>query len=184
MAHYGTYTAAARLPAIGRSFLVFAGSPDAQRVIVRSGFLSAQRGATSLEAQGPRLLRAMSQVEGPAELEALQGVLRELEAFERLPLVLRPTAQRAQTLRALASLLDTGRFDGRTVKMVSFATAPGPRPSAPAEAALETVRELMITDPRRVEWRALPGGTTMPLACTGGPWAEFLNNRVEIWVGP
>ncbi|MEM1236560.1 MAG: hypothetical protein AAGI10_06290 [Pseudomonadota bacterium] len=191
--HLWAYTGAARLPDLGRAFLAFLKTAEAQRVVSRAGFIDGRPRGVTLDDQGRRLAAAVAAVDGSKELTALQETLGRLEGHERLTASLRfsreggaLTPKSRNVAQSLAAALDSGRFDGREVLFVGLTgrSTGSPDDTAQAGAALGAVRDMMITRPDRVVMAALDAGSVFPLDCDQGPWSDYVNRRVEIWVGP
>ncbi|MEO1798515.1 MAG: substrate-binding domain-containing protein, partial [Pseudomonadota bacterium] len=192
------YTAAPRLSDIARAFLVFATGPDAQRVVDRAGFLDKRPRPVPLGAQGIRVAQAVLSVETAGDLEALQSALSRLSGLERLSVTFRFEEGDAPILtglseseaRILASLIDSGAFDGQSLLFAGFVNSAvdgeiGRRLSeAQARVALEAVQAATLTRFDRVEMLAQGMGALFPLACDDTGWASQVNRRVEVWLGP
>lgn len=193
--HFWTYTGEPRLPDIARGFLTFAASPEAQRVVDRAGFIDQRPRPIPLEAEGRRLSRAVQSLSAELALSDLQKVLTRLQGFERLPLVLRigegseALSRESESLaRGLASHLDTGRYDTRSLLFVGLTGSSGAASrnaetaKRDADIARQAVAAAMSTDTDRIAMESEGLGEVFPLACGPTRWAQSLNRRVEVWL--
>ncbi len=197
MVHYWAYTGAARLPDLGRAFLMFASGPDAQRVVDRAGFIDKRPRPVPLAEQGDRLAQAVAAAGEEVSLLDLQTTLRRLQGYDRLELSFRFREGEPELLtesvseaQGLAALLDTGAFDGRSLLFLGLTDSMG---DAEANARLAQVRATraanavmaaMATNPARVVMQSEGFGETLPIACDDTRWGQHVNRRVEVWVGP
>ncbi|MEM6727724.1 MAG: OmpA family protein [Pseudomonadota bacterium] len=197
MLHFWAYTAAPRLPDLGRAFLIFAGGPDAQRVVDRAGFIDKRPRPIPLAAQGDRIARAVTELSAELSFDDLRGALERLRGYDRLSTVFRfapgdrsLTAESRNEAASLADVLDAGRFDGRELIFVGLTDSTGPSEgnqrlsAARANRARDAVRAAMATQTDRVEMVAEGFGELLPLACDAGAWGQHVNRRVEVWLGP
>ncbi|MGR3434410.1 MAG: OmpA family protein [Shimia sp.] len=192
-----TYTGARRLSDVGRAFLIFATSPDAQRVIDRAGLVDLRPRPLSVAQQGTRLANAIRAAGEDVPLEELKRVLAALSEGERLSTTFRFTPGTAMLdfdaesqVATLAHFVDSGRFDGRRLLFAGFSDAQGPAAanrrlsSHRASAVRDAVRAAIETDPNRVVMEARGFGEAMPLACDRDAWGRYVNRRVEVWLAP
>ena len=169
-----------RLPKLGRLFLAYNDSPEAQTAVRQAGFIDQ---ATETAAFGARLANAVLAANPTAQLEGMQDLVSELSPMQRLSLSIRfapgstqPTAQSEANIRRLAQAFDAGDFAGRRMLIAGFADA---APQDVIRAVLNATKQGPATRPA-VETQDF--GDSMPLFCSDGPWGQKINRRVEIWL--
>ena len=190
------YTPARRLPAILRDFLAYLGSPTAERVIRRAGFVDLGIRSVPLSAQGDRLAHAVLAAGEETSLAALQSMIRSLQGAERLSPTFRfragaaglDASSRAAALR-LAEALEAGVYDGRTLIFAGFSDGDGGAQAnlriarQRAETVRDAVRALAETaDFQAVTLEAAAFGEALPMACDDSDWGRQVNRRVEVWL--
>ena len=190
------YLPARRLPEMGRNFLSYLQSPEAQTVIRRAGFVDQTPQEQGLEAQGARLLQAIRVADQAGGLTQLQQMTQDLSAYKRLsmsfrfePETTRLDAQSEANARRLAQALRDGTYDGRALRFVGFSDGQGT-----ARANLEIAQKRAKTVQGAV--MALVGseelssvkistsayGEALPMACDDSAWEQRINRRVEVWI--
>ncbi len=190
------YLPARRLPKISRAFLAYTRSPLAQIVIRRAGLVDQAPEEIPWNAQGDRLVNAVS-VTGPEfGLEDLQTMVTTLASRKRLSISFRfeagssrLDAQSTSNVQQLARALEAGRYDTRDLLFAGFSDGNGDAATnrrialQRAEAVLRAVREAAETaDFDRLALGADAFGEMMPMACDDTPWGRSVNRRVEVWV--
>jgi phosphate transport system substrate-binding protein len=190
------YLPARRLPKIGREFLSFLRSADAQLVIRRAGFVDQTPEEIPIGAQGQRLANAIT-VAGPeVRLEELQRMVTRLAPMKRLTTSFRfetgsarLDAQSRSNVQQLARSLELGQYDARELLFVGFSDGEGAA-SANRDIALrraEAVRRAVVEaaeafDVARVSLDIDAYGEALPMACDDSSWGRQVNRRVEVWV--
>jgi phosphate transport system substrate-binding protein len=185
-----------RLPRIGRQFLAYIQGAEAQDVIRNAGFVDQSPELLPLSAQGDRLANAVASGASEVGLDELQRMVATLRPRSRLSLSFRfeagssrPDAQSRSNLLHLAQLLESGKFDGRTLTFVGFSDGDGAATANAriAELRAKTVRnavlaavETKIADSVTLEVDGF--GEAMPMACDDTEWGRKVNRRVEVWV--
>jgi phosphate transport system substrate-binding protein len=189
------YLAPYRLPQLVRQFLDFTESETAERIVQGAGYVSQSLTRTPLGLQGERLGNAILNAGEDVSLEALQDMLTRLEGAERLSPTFRfedgaaelDTQSRAAVGR-LATAIEAGLFDGRTLLFAGFSDSAGSAQinsrlaQRRAETVLEAVRAATDSAGTRVELRAAAFGEALPMACEDTDWGRAVNRRVEVWV--
>lgn len=190
------YVPARRLPALGREFLTYTRSSPAQIVIRRAGFVDQEPEAVPMDLQGDRLANAVLVAEDAGGMAQLQGVIRSLLRKQRLTLSFRfeagsarLDAQSRSNVMQLASALEAGTFDGRSLLFVGFSDGAGPamgnltiarRRAVAVREAVELAAD--TADLSRVGVSVEAYGEAMPMACDDSAWGRQVNRRVEVWV--
>lgn len=190
------YLPARRLPKIGREFLAYLRSAEAQLVIRRAGFVDQTPEEIGINVQGQRLSNAIT-VAGPeVRLEELQRMVSRLAPMRRLTTSFRfetgsarLDAQSRSNVQQLARSLELGQYDARQLLFVGFSDGEGAA-SANREIALrraEAVRRAVTTaaeafDLSRVALDIDAFGEALPMACDDSAWGRQVNRRVEVWV--
>lgn len=190
------YLPARRLPALAREFLRYVGSPAAQPVIRRAGFVDQFPAAIPFQNQGMRFAQAIDQAGGETDLAELQRLVRSLAGHSRLTVTFRfeggSTALDAQSrsnVSLLAEALEQGVFDDRTLLFVGFSDGEGPASinrrisGSRAGAVRDAVRSAAHTvDPSRLTLGTEAFGEAMPMGCDEVDWGRRVNRRVEVWL--
>lgn len=189
------YLAPYRLPQLVRQFLDFTESDTAERIVQGAGYVNQSLTRTPLNLQGQRLGNAVLNAGEDVSLEALQAMLVRLARAERLSPTFRfadgaaelDTQSRASIGR-LATAIEAGLFDGRTLLFAGFSDSAGSAQintrlaERRANAVLEAVRAATDSADNRVTLRAEGFGETLPMACEDTGWGRAVNRRVEVWV--
>jgi phosphate transport system substrate-binding protein len=189
------YLAPYRLPQLVRQFLDFTENATAERIVQSAGYVNQSLTRTPLGLQGERLSNAIRNTGGDVSLEALQTMVTRLERSERLSPTFRfadgaaemDTQSRAAA-RRLATAIEAGFFDGRTLLFAGFSDSAGSSQintrlaQRRAEAVLEAVRAATDSIDARVTLRAEAFGEALPMACEDTAWGRAVNRRVEVWV--
>jgi phosphate transport system substrate-binding protein len=186
-----------RLPQLGREFMAYIGGPAAQQVIRRAGFTDLGAEEIGIDAQGIRLVNAISRAGGgKARLDALQDMVATLAPLNRLTTTFRydtgstrMDAQSRTNVRQLARALEDGEYDGRRLLLVGFSDGQGSaglnRTIAlrRAENARRAILDAAPTaDSARFAIDVTSFGEAMPMACDDSAWGRRINRRVEVWV--
>lgn len=185
-----------RLPLFAREFLKFIGTPAAQGVIRRLGFVDQGRERISLEEQGNRLRNAVAKVGDDAPLTELQRMLNELDGSVRLTTTFRfrggsteLDAQSSGNVADLARALESGFFAGRELVFAGFSDGEGGWEAnrtiarRRAEAVREAVRRAAFAaDPSATRLTVAAYGEALPMACDDEEWGRSVNRRVEVWL--
>ncbi|MEM9755570.1 MAG: phosphate ABC transporter substrate-binding/OmpA family protein [Pseudomonadota bacterium] len=190
------YTPARRLPPLVRDFLDFFETARAERVVRRAGYVSQEIMRAGLSDQGERLANAVLAAGDEVDLDDLQRMIARMTGTARLS----PTFRFAggstdldtpslSSLSRLATAIEQGEFDGRTLIFVGFSDSAGP---AAANLRLsrnraDAVRQAVIeaagaADLDRVRFRVAGFGEALPLACDDSDWGAGINRRVEVWL--
>ena len=190
------YLPARRLPALAREFLRYVGSPAAQPVIRRAGFVDQFPAAIPFQGQGARFAYAIDQAGGEIDLAELQRLVRTLSGYSRLTVTYRfeggssaLDAQSRSNVALLAEALERGVFDDRSLLFVGFSDGDGPAAinlrisRSRAGAVRDAVRAAARTfDPSRLTLGIEAFGEAMPMACDEVEWGRGVNRRVEVWL--
>ncbi len=189
------YTRERRLPAIGREFMRFIGSPEAQIAILRAGFVDQAISRTPIARQGDRLANAIQAAGPEIQLKELQRLVSTMSNSRRLSVTFRfddgasgMTAQSRSNVGLLARALESGVIGAQELLFVGFSDGEG---AASANKRLskeraESVRaavlkEAATADHGRVKLRTDGFGEAMPMACDDTDWGRHTNRRVEVW---
>ena len=171
---------------LGRAFLDFVLSDEAQPVVRRAGFVDRLSRTVPLSQMGARLAAAVRSARGEAGLEALQAVIARLSGAERLSVTFRggpaASALSREAVRRLAREIEAGLHDGREIVFAGFAPQGAAAGRRDAEAYRRAVRErLSEAVARRVRLTVLGAEDVMPILCPDDPEARRLSRRVEVW---
>ena len=108
-----------RLPQLGREFMAYIAGTAAQQVIRRAGFTDLGADEIGIDAQGIRLVNAISRAEGKAGLEDLQDIVATLAPMRRLTTTFRYESGSARmdpqsrtNVQQLARALEDGGMTG------------------------------------------------------------------------
>lgn len=190
------FTASRRLPRLGRDFLAFFETEQAERVIRRAGYVSQSITRTPLEEQGGRLANAILQAGEEVSLADLQRLAARMAGATRLSPTIRFSGGSSQfdtpsrsAISRLARAIEQGVFDGRTLVFVGFSDGDGQAAAnlslsrSRAEAVRRAVLEAAVAaDLDRVTFRAAGFGEALPIACDDSDWGAAINRRVEVWL--
>jgi phosphate transport system substrate-binding protein len=190
------YLPARRLPKIAREFLSYTRSPAAQLVIRRAGFVDQAPEEISLDFQGDRLANAISIAGNEVAVKDVQDMVGELRKMQRLTTSfrfetgsVRLDAQSRSNVEQLASALEAGIYDGKSLVFVGFSDGEGAaeanleisqRRANVVKAAVEKAAE--TADLRQLEVSVQAYGEAMPMACDDTEWGRQVNRRVEVWI--
>ena len=190
------FTGSQRLPRLGRDFLAFFETAQAERVIRRAGYVSQSITRTPLDEQGGRLANAILSAGEEITLGDLQRLAARMASATRLSPTIRfsggssefDTPSRSAISR-LARAIEQGTFDGRTLVFVGFSDGAGGASANlslsrnRAEAVRRAVLEAAVAaDLDRVSFRATGFGEALPIACDDSDWGAAINRRVEVWL--
>ena len=190
------YLPVRRMPQLGREFLAFFDSQEADRVIRRLGFVNQAITAQPLGAQGDRLANAVMAAGDEVDLDDLQAMVAAMSGARRLSATFRfgddTTELDAQSLNAVARLaraIERGAYDGRELVFVGFSDGQG-RADANlrlARGRAEAVRLAIINaasggDLNRLRLRVEAFGEALPMACDDTAAGRAVNRRVEVWL--
>jgi len=190
------YLGARRLPAIGREFLRFTGSPAAQIAILEAGFVDQAISRTPVNRQGDRLANAIQAAGDDIQLVELQRLVVAMNGARRLSVTFQfddgsseLTAHSQSNIALLARALETGSIADDELTFVGFSDGEG---GAGANRRLSRSRAASVrdavsaravsADQQRVRLRVDGFGEAMPMACDDSEWGRQINRRVEVWV--
>ena len=190
------YMPARRLPKIGRDFVAFLRTSDAQNVIREAGFVDQIPELISMDEQGLRLSNAIASAGEEVPLSELQRLVAALAPFDRLTTSFRfetgsarLDAQSRENVEQLAQAIEQGTYDNKTILFVGFSDGEGAaEPNRKisvrrAEAVRGAITESAdLADFSRVELRVEAFGEALPMACDDSAWGRKANRRVEVWV--
>ncbi|MCR9124952.1 MAG: phosphate ABC transporter substrate-binding/OmpA family protein [Rhodobacteraceae bacterium] len=189
------YFPARRFPKIARDFLAFARGPAAQVVIRRVGLVDQAPEEIAWNAQGDRLVNAISSAGPEIGLDVLQDLVRTLRPLARLTTSFRfetgssrLDAQSRSNVAQLAAALDAGTYDARRLVFVGFSDGVGAASGnlVIARQRARAVRDAVATATTggtdRVTLEVAAFGEAMPMACDDSDWGRQVNRRVEVWV--
>lgn len=190
------YLPARRLPKIGREFLTYLRSSEAQMVIRRAGFVDQSPEEIPLNMQGNRLSNALLAAGEETGLAVLQTMLKRLGGMKRLSTSfrfeaesVRLDAQSRSNVAQLAHAIESGRYDGRELLFAGFSDGAGPasgnatislRRAEAVRTAIRAAAETANFD--RLKLTVEGFGEAMPMACDDTAWGRNVNRRVEVWV--
>lgn len=190
------YLPVRRMPQLGREFLAFFDSQEADRVIRRLGFVNQAITAQPLGAQGERIANAIAAAGDEIDLGDLQDMIGAMSGAERLSPTFRfgdgTTELDAHSLGAVARLaraIERGAYDGRELVFAGFSDGQG-RADANlrlARGRAEAVRLAIIAaasggDLNRLRLRVAAFGEALPMACDDTAAGRAVNRRVEVWL--
>ena len=190
------YLPVRRMPQLGREFLAFFDSQEADRVIRRLGFVNRAITAQPLGAQGERLANAVAAAGDEIGLDDLQAMVAAMSGAERLSPTFRfgdgTSELDAQSLSAVARLaraIERGAYDGRELVFAGFSDGQGQANAnlRLARGRAETVRLAIIAaasggDLNRVRLSVEAFGEALPMACDDTAAGRAVNRRVEVWL--
>ena len=190
------YSPAGRPKPLVREFMAYIRSAAAQPVIARSGFVDLRVSEVPLDAQGLRLANAINAAGSEIKLSDLKRLTGALDGSARLTLSFRfetggtrLDAQSRSNIETLATELESGRFDQRTIMFIGFSDGVGPAAGnlRLARRRAETVRKAVLraapaADRDRLDIQVDAFGEAMPMACDDSDWGRGINRRVEVWV--
>ena len=204
-----------RLPKIARDFLAYTGTSSAQAVIERAGFINQSLEEVPLNQQGDRLAQAVfvaglgpvdANTTKPAAAEEISGSVTTLQDLQAMLTFLAPLkrvtmsfrflsgsshldAQSRANINRLATVLESGAYDGRQLAFVGFSDGMGHASDnlEIAQKRAETVRDAVLKSAEainldRIDISTTAFGEAMPMACDDTDWGRNINRRVEIWV--
>lgn len=190
------YLPARRLPKIGRDFLAYLRSAPAQLVARRAGFTDQAPEEIPINAQGDRLANAIARAGPEVGLTDLQRMMAVLAPLKRITTTFRfevgsarLDAQSRSHVEQLASALEAGQYDSRTLVFVGFSDGDGPaaanqaialRRAEAVRAAVQGAAETANFD--RITLQVDAFGEALPMACDDSAWGRQVNRRVEVWV--
>ncbi len=186
-----------RLPLMAREFLDFLTLPRAQAVIAAAGYVDRAAEFQPMTADGLRLLSAIRGAGADVALADLQAVAAIMDGAERSSLTFRfqdgdstLDAAAQANLTALARLLETDAFKGKTPILVGFSDGSG---AARTNLQLSTARARLVLAALKTAAPGLPEaalpqvmafGEALPMACDETVAGRHLNRRVELWLRP
>lgn len=190
------YMPARRLPKLVREFLAYTRSPGAQMVIRRAGFVDQLPEEVPIDDQGARFANAIARAGQEVSLGELQRMVSVLTPFDRLTTSFRfeagsslLDAQSRSNIEQLATALESGFYDGRTLMFVGFSDGDG---SATVNKRIAMERAMAVrravtnaartADMDRISLSVEAFGEAMPMACDDSAWGRQVNRRVEVWV--
>lgn len=190
------YLPARRLPKLARDFLGYLRSDSAQLVIRRAGFVDQALDEVPIDVQGQRLANAIRAAGDEIGLDELQRMVALMSQTERLTLTFRfrggsaaLDAPSRSNVTLLASALEAGRFDGRSISFVGFSDGKGDAGQnlRLARRRAEAVRDAVLAETEAFDRQAVTisadaFGEALPMACDDTAWGRHVNRRVEIWV--
>lgn len=190
------FTPQRRLAVLLREFLTFSRSSGAQPIIARAGFVDLRLRETPVENQGTRLLNAIASAKEETQFTEIQRMAARMDGTNRLTMSFRfqlggaaLDAQSQSSVDILATHLEQGLYDDRTLVFVGFSDGDG---SADANLRLarqraEVVRRAVLNAAKTADRNKLrltvdAFGEAMPMACDDTDWGRRVNRRVEVWV--
>ena len=184
-----------RLGPLGRDFLAWMSSPEAQRILRRIGVPGQMAGRLPSAAEGERWLAAIRAADGADGLAELQRLARRIEGHDRPTPTFRFRPGSAELdpasearLRILARALLEGRFAGQRLRLLGFSdgrgttsanTALSERRAEAVLAELEAILGGTLPDGQQIAVAGL--GDVSPIGCDDMPWGREINRRVELW---
>lgn len=175
-----------------QNFLSWLGTPSAQLVVRRSGYVDASIDPIPLNRQGQRITNAIRHIETVEALDRLQGFLDDTEQMTRHSMSFRTGENRdaldvssQADLWAFARELRDDRFKDKSVVLVGFSALQNAIEESERLSGfvLDELKNLLGDNfPMDVEVIAKGYGEIMPLACDHTANGAYLNERVELWV--
>ena len=190
------YMPARRMPKIVREFLAYTRTTAAQMVIRRSGFVDQLPEELPIAEQGNRFANAIARAGTEVSLNDLQRMVSTLTPYDRLTISFRfeagsslLDAQSRSNVEQLATALESGLYDGRSLMFVGFSDGQGDArintkiAGDRASAVMRAVRSAAKgADFGRIALATEAFGEAMPMACDDSAWGRQVNRRVEVWV--
>lgn len=189
------YTTEGGTPDQLEGFFEFLTSDAAQETVADAGFVTQEITSTPLITQTNRLGSVILGTPGADAIARLQTMVVDMTdasqlstAFRFIPGTNQLDARAFADLDRLAKHLQNGDFEGKIVKIASFADAAAdPAQNLPlsAQRAAMIQTELLAIDPtleQTVTFQATGYGDISPLTCGGTATGQHINSRVEIWV--
>ena len=179
-----------------REFLSYTRSPAAQLVIRRAGFVDQAPEEISIDFQGDRLANAISVTGEEIALETTRDMIGTLRKMRRLTTSfrfetgsVRLDAQSRSNVEQLASALEAGIYDGKSLVFIGFSDGEGAaaanleisrRRAEVVKNAIEKAAE--TADFTQLDVSVQAYGEAMPMACDDTEWGRQVNRRVEVWI--
>lgn len=190
------HTRAERLSLMAREMLNFIASPEAQRIIRRTGFIDQAPERVALDAQGTRLANAIAAAGEDIGLPELQRLVSAMKGTRRLSPTFRFAmgeteldAQSRGNVESLARALEAGLYDGRELVFAGFTDGEGATgvnqriARERATAVREAVRAAApLMRNGRATLSVMAFGEAMPMACDDTEHGRRVNRRVEVWL--
>ncbi len=180
--------------AAARDLLRYAGSREAQALLVEAGLIDGGVEGQAAEDQTGRMGAALNAPPAAFDMGQMQELLGDIKGARRLSLTFRflpgtvdldPASRRDVT--RLAELLQGPDLAGQTVQLIGFTDAEG-KFSAGVNATAKRAAQLRtavlaaagkLANPAQVQ--AKGHGALAPVACNDTPSHRQLNRRIEVW---
>lgn len=189
------YAPRAQMTAHARNLIAFAKSPDAQPLIIESGFVSMELETAQINDQGARLVHAITGEE-EVSLPLLRDFVLDVKSAVRLSTTLRftPGESRLDSVsqiaaEELAREIAEGVYAGKEILLLGFTDSVG---QFDLNQGLSARRARVVADvlAASVEEGGLSKSTITvkgygelaPVACNTSPGGRSANRRVEVWV--
>ena len=184
------------MPEVLRDYLDHLNTTAAQGPIRQAGFVNLVRETQPLEAQGGRLVGAISLAGVRAPVSELRRLVEVLSGQARLSITFRfvpgtpelDAAAQASVGR-LTEALRAGEFDGKVLTFVGFSDGVGAsaRNLEVGRSRARTVEKAVRDaagdlDSTNVRLGNNSFGETLPVGCDDSDWGRHLNRRVEVWI--
>ena len=184
------------MPDILGDYLGHLNTTAAQGPIRQGGFVNLLNETQPLEAQGGRLVAAISLagVRAPVSelrrlVEVLSGQARLSITFRFVPGTSKIDASAQANVQRLAEAPRAGEFDGSVLTFVGFSDGVGAsaRNLEVGRSRARTVEKAVRDaagdlDSTNVKLGNNSFGETLPVACDDSDWGRHLNRRVEVWI--
>jgi len=177
------YTAPRRLPEIGRDFLRYLTTTDANQRITDLGHAPPALLEREVDHFGRRLARAISAVDGMTSLGDLKRFTDAMVNRTRLSATFRFRGDGTaldMVSRDLLKRLADSEYAGRELILAGFSAA-GSQSFKTSQRYIQALQK-ELRKHGITETRSLPFGSIMPVLCDTGSLGDQFNNRVEIWL--
>lgn len=186
-----------RLPLMGREFLEFLTTPQAQAAVAAGGYVDRGAERAPMTRDGLRLINAIQGAGEETTLADLKRLVNLMDGADRMSFTFRfqdgssdLDRHSQDNLTDLGELLETGAFKGQTLILAGFSDGAGAAEAnldLSQDRALRVLADLTAAAPGLTEDqlpRVEAFGEAMPMACDETAAGRRLNRRVELWVRP
>jgi phosphate transport system substrate-binding protein len=180
---------------IAKSFLDFAISDSAQKIVSGTGFIDQTADSLSFSEQADRIALALKAPPEDFDIVSMKQLIALIRGAKRLSITYRfeknsgeLELRAKQDVQRLARLLKNGELRGKELLLIGFADSTGPfaANAVISLARASAIRDALIkaaggaADPAKLIVKAY--GELMPVDCNTTEEGKTKNRRVEIWV--